>query len=168
MNDELGNSGMYIGHNCYALFASKIFDNAEINWMGYREALDEYFNKLNHPRLHPTKPELHIQPLLVEIIRWFEINTIPERVDFSSYLLDLSSQSREEFCKKVKHALARQLKIRGPVAFRTEGIQGFLHCSCFVNQPQVQNETNERKRLYALRSLVRNNESDRMLNRFIF
>ncbi|CVK21860.1 YecA family protein [Sporomusa sphaeroides] len=111
MRDELDHLGMYIKHNIYSITASKFPAEHMVNWHGYREDLDNYFCRLYLPELKPTKPKQGMPNEITEIILLLERGTDENRIDTAHFLLNLSSEAKDDFCKAIHHALRRQPEI---------------------------------------------------------
>lgn len=111
MRDELDHLGMYIKHNMYSITASEFPADHMINWHGYRVDLDNYFCRLYLAKLNPTKPKQDIPNEIIEIIRLLEQGTDENRIDTAHFLLNLSSEAKDDFCKAIHLALRRQSEI---------------------------------------------------------
>ncbi|NLC93474.1 MAG: hypothetical protein GX677_08455 [Treponema sp.] len=163
LNDELDHLGMYIKHNCYSLQVAEIPQNTLSSFFGYREELDEYFSKLYHPKLLPQKPIRELPELFEQILDFLETAEADNKIELSNYLLDFSTDAKDQLCKKVAAALEREKQTNGIIAIHSGGTGMFLRYTCFVNQPGIQAYSDEKKRKHALSSLVRNTESDRAI-----
>lgn len=108
MNDELDHLGMYISHNIYSITASEFPAEHMVNWYGFRQDLDNYFCKLYLPELNATKPKQNIPEEITEIIRLLEYKTNKNKIDVAHFLLDMSSEAKQDFCKSIHRALKRQ------------------------------------------------------------
>ena len=169
LNDELDHLGMYINHNVYCLQLRNYPEDAQIRFHGYREALDEYFSKLYYPQLNAPKPTLQIPDLFLSIIEYLEKRKTGNRIQASSYLLNFSTEAREQLCQSVQYALFRQKQTRHMLAFGTAGDGELtIRYTGFVEQPGVPAFTDEYKRDYTLSTLLWNNESDRAMLDFCF
>lgn len=111
MNDELDHLGMYIAHNMYSITASEFPAEYRINWNGFRKDLDNYFCKLYLPELKATKPKQNIPKEITEIIGVLEHGTSNDKIDVAHFLLNMSSEGKDDFCKAIHHALRRQPEI---------------------------------------------------------
>ncbi len=163
LNDELDHLGMYIAHNCYTFQADLVPRNTHIKFYGYRENLDNYFCSLYHPQLHPEKPLPNIPDLFLRIINYLEDEVISNRVEISNYLLDFSSEAKEELCNQVKYALKRQLQTKYQAVFIAAGTGDSLRYSCFVNQPGITQLSDDEKRKHVLATLIWNSDPERVL-----
>jgi len=163
LNDELDHLGMYIAHNCYTFQADLAPRDTHIKFYGYREDLDKYFCRLYHPHLHSEKPLLSIPDLFLRIINYLEDEEISNKVEISNYLLDFSSDAKDEFYGKVNYALKRQLQIKHMAAINASGTGDSLRYTCFVNQPGINLLPTAEKRKYILASLIWNQDSGRVL-----
>jgi len=169
LNDELDHLGMYIKHNMYCIQLADYPDDAHIRFHGYREELDNYFCKLYHPQLSPPKPSLKIPSLFLEIINHLEKSSFEDRIQASNYLLNFSTEARDQFCKSVEYALQRQPQIGHMLAFGTAGDgKHTLRYTSFVEQPGIKAFTDEYKRQYTLSTLLWNDDPDRIMLDFLF
>ena len=164
LNDELDHLGMYIKHNMYCIQLADYPDDAHIRFHGYREELDNYFSKLYHPQLCPPKPSLKIPDLFLEIINHLEKSDFEDRIQASNYLLNFSTDAREQFYKSVEYALQRQTQIGHMLAFGTAGDgEHTLRYTSFVEQPGIKAFTDEYKRQYTLSTLLWNGDPNRYM-----
>ncbi len=111
LNDELDHLGMYLSHNMYSITASEFPEEHMVNWHGFRQDLDNYFAKLYMPELNAIKPMQEIPEEITEIIRILEGETDENRIDTAHFLLNLSSEAKNDFCRGIHHALRRQPEI---------------------------------------------------------
>lgn len=111
MNDELDHLGMYICHNMYSITASEFAAEDMVNWHGFRKDLDDYFCRLYLPELNPTKPLQDIPLEIKEIVQLLERGTEKNRIEVAHFLLNMSSEVKDDFCKAIHHTLKRQLEI---------------------------------------------------------
>ena len=167
-NDELDHLGLYIGHNCYYMKFDNMEENSSLHLLGYREQLDEYFSQLYHPSLNPTKPQLNIPDFYKLIIEYLEKSSIENKVEISNYLLDFSTEARNDLCEKIKATFLRQKDIKGMSIISTSGLGECLRYTCFVNQPSIKTLTVAEKREYVLSTLLWNQENDRVILEFDF
>lgn len=163
LNDELDHLGMYIKHNYYSFKVDSLPKDATQLFYGYRKELDDYFTRLYHPQLDVKKPLSNIPNLFLEIICFLELHSVYGREQISNYLLDFSSDAKNEFCYQIDCVIKRQLKTKGMGALHAAGSKNSLRYTCFVNQPQVKSLLRSEKIDYVLASLVRNKEKDRVL-----
>lgn len=164
LNDELDHLGMYIKHNMYCIQLADYPDDAHIRFHGYREELDNYFCKLYHPQLCPPKPSLKIPDLFLKIINHLEKSDFEDRIQASNYLLNFSTDAREQFCQSVEYALQRQPQIGHMLAFATAGDgEHTLRYTSFVEQPGIKAFTDEYKRQYTLSTLLWNGDPNRYM-----
>jgi hypothetical protein len=163
LNDELDHLGMYIFHNCYYYQTDLASKNTRLNFYGYREELDKYFCSLYHPQLKSKKPTQNIPDLFLRIIKYLESEDKSNKVEISNYLLDFSSESREELCNHIEYGIDRQKKIKRMILLAGAGAGDSLRYTCFINQPNITPLTKEEKRESVLASLIWNEEEDRIL-----
>ncbi|MDO9592062.1 MAG: SEC-C metal-binding domain-containing protein [Erysipelotrichaceae bacterium] len=111
LNDELDHLGMYISHNMYSITATEYPADHRVYWHGYRQCLDQYFCSLYHPEINSTKPEQDIPLEITKIIQFLEQGIEKNKIDVAHFLMNMSSEAKEEFCKTIHHVLLRQLEI---------------------------------------------------------
>lgn len=111
LRDELDHLGMYIRHNMYSITASEFSADHRVIWHSYREDLDNYFCKLYLPELNPIKPKQIMPNDITEMISVLEQSANENRIEVAHFLLDLSSDAKEEFLEKIHYALRRQSEI---------------------------------------------------------
>ena len=167
-NDELDHLGLYIEYNCYFMNFDNMEENSSLHLVGFREQLDEYFCKLYHPSLHPIKPKLNIPDFYKLLIEYLEKSTIENKVEISNYLLDFSTDAKNDLCEKIKSTFSRQKDIKGMSVINTSGQGEYLRYTCFVNQPFIKTITADEKRKYVLSTLLWNQENDRVMLEFDF
>lgn len=111
LNDELDHLGMYIAHNIYWRHASDFPAENRVSWNGYREELDKYFSQLYLPELNVTKPKQKMPNEVTEIISLLEQGSSHNKIDVAHFLLDLSSDAKNAFCKQIHDTLKRQSEL---------------------------------------------------------
>jgi len=111
LNDELDHLGMYLSHNMYSITASEFSEEHMVNWHGFRQDLDNYFCRLYLPELNPTKPKQDIPNEITEIIQLLDRGSDENRIDVAHFLLNMSSEAKDDFCRAIHHALRRQPEI---------------------------------------------------------
>lgn len=167
LNDELDHLGMYISHNCYNYQTKGVKKDSEIMFVGYRDDLCNYYNALYHPQLNPQKPIQRLPNLFVQIIEYLTTNQIEGRCSIANYLLDFSSDAKDEMCCQVQYVLKRQKEIHNTIPYFTSGDKDSLRYSLFINQKPY--EWNYRDQLdYTLATLSWNKENDRVMITLIF
>lgn len=169
LNDELDHLGMYIKHNMYCLQLEDYPDDAQIRFHGYREALDEYFCSLYHPQLKQEKPIQQLPSLFLQFINYLDKNDIHKKVNISNYLLNFSTDAKQNLCQYIEYTLQRQKQTGNMLAFSFIGDgEHDLRLTGFVEQPRIKIFTDEYKREYVLSTLVWNNEDNRVMIEFSF
>jgi len=111
MNDELDHLGMYINHNMYSITASEFPSEHSVKWNGFRKDLDDYFCRLYLPELNAVKPIQDIPLEISGIIQLLEQGIEKNKIDIAHFLLDMSTEAKNDFCKAIHHALQRQNEI---------------------------------------------------------
>lgn len=155
MRDELDHLGMYIKHNMYSITASEFPTEHRVNWYGYREDLDNYFCRLYLPKLNPTKPKQEIPNEITKIIQLLEQGIDKNRIDVAHFLLNMSSEAKEDFCRAIHHALKRQREIGRMVVMSAFG--EIKYC-LFVATPGIKVMSTTERQDYVL-SAILNDES---------
>lgn len=164
LDDELDHLGMYIEHNCYSMQLDKVEPNTTITFLGYREAIDSYFNSLYHPKLKIEKPFQKIPDLFLEIINYLDSSTIKSKSKIANYLLNFSSKAKEDFCENVSYVLNRQKSVKYTIPYHAHGYDEDSLCfSCFINQVGVKEMSFEAKRNHLLASLLIGNDKSRTM-----
>lgn len=135
--DELDHLGMYIEDNCYAL-ENDVEQYSRVYYVGYRERLDTYYGELYHKDLSPNKPQQKLISLYNEIIKFLESSNIHNKIQIANYLLDLSSDAREQFSDSVNRLYDNQKatgrrNIVATVGHETNGTS----YTCFIQQPHI-------------------------------
>ena len=134
MHDELDHLGLYIDRNLYALDPSQYGDVKKVIWQGFRQNLDKYFNLMFVNPSIAQKPIQNMSVQISEIVEYLERNISPENIYLAHFLLDLSSDSREEFAEQTKYALKRQREIRHSVPLVAFG--DIKYCA-FISVPSI-------------------------------
>ena len=155
MRDELDHLGMYIKHNMYSITASEFLVEHMVNWYGYREELDNYFCRLYLPGLNPTKPKQDMPAEIIEILGLLEQEIDKNKINVAHFLLDLSSEAKDDFCRAIHHALKRQPKIGRMLVMSAFG--EIKYC-LFVEMPGINVMSITERRDYVL-SAIFNDES---------
>ena len=151
LRDELDHLGMYIKHNMYSITASEFPAEHRVNWHGYREDLDNYFCRLYLPELNPTKPKQDMPNEITEIIQLLERGTDENRIDVSHFLLNLSSEAKDDFCRSIHHALRRQPEIGRMVVMSAFG--EIKYC-LFVEIPGIKVMSTQERQDYVLSAIL--------------
>jgi hypothetical protein len=151
MNDELDHLGVYIGHNMYSITASEFPAEHGVNWHGFRQDLDNYFCKLYLPELNATKPKQNIPNEITEIIRLLEQGTNKNKIDVAHFLLNMSSEAKDDFCKSIHRALRRQLEIGRMVVISAFG--EIKYC-LFVEIPGIKIMSEAERQDYILSAIL--------------
>ena len=163
LTDELDHLGMYIKDNCYTLKMNQVPKDTIVQFIGYREELDDYFSKLYHPQLKVRKPLPTIPNLFLCMINYLESNEISNRSFIANYFLNFASDVKEDFCNEIAYVLKRQRQINREVSISAAGTGDSLRYTCFVNQANVLEIPDEKKREYTLACLLWNEDPERYL-----
>ncbi len=151
MNDELDHLGMYIAHNMYSIHASDFPVENRVNWHGYRQELDIYFSKLYLPELNATKPKQEMPNEVIEIISLLEQGSSRNKIDVAHFLLDLSSDAKDDFCKQIHHALRRQPELGRMVVASAFG--EIKYC-LFVETPGIKSMSEAERKDYVYAAIL--------------
>jgi len=111
LNDELDHLGMYLSHNMYSITAAAFPEEHMVNWHGFRQKLDNYFCRLYLPEIAVEKPTQDIPAEILYIIQWLEEHDAPNKIELSHFILDMSSEARNEFCNNIRRVIKRQREI---------------------------------------------------------
>ena len=110
LEDELDHLGLYLEHNRYAQHAEEfvISNNLKtpytIIWSGYSSEINRYYAELLSKR-NAELPQQEIPTILEEIINQLSKTKTPGRAKVTSRLLDMSSETREQFSTAAKTIL---------------------------------------------------------------
>lgn len=163
LNDELDHLGMYIHHNCYALPYDTPKQPIMKLFLGYREDLDTYFGQLYHPELSPQKPIQILPKHFEQMLEWLNSSNICNRIRVANYLLDFSSDAKEDLNNQIEYALHRQLVTHHSSAISASGHGDTdLRYTCFVCLEGAEDYSNQEKTDYTLSTLLWNEENDRI------
>lgn len=151
LNDELDHLGMYLSYNMYSITATEFPEEHRVNWHGFRQDLDNYFCKLYLPELNATKPKQEMPDEITEIIRLLERGTDENRIDVAHFLLNLSSEAKDDFCRYIHRALRRQLEIGRMVEISAFG--EIKYC-LFVAMPGIKVMSTKERQDYVLSTIL--------------
>lgn len=153
--DEMDHLGMYIFHNMYSLQAKDIGQGQHVNFVGYREELDKYLSGI-HVGVNYEKPKQTIPPLMTKILENVITNE-DEVTRFTNFLLDLSTEGRENFDKSISNLARRERKLG-----RMFPAMSFGDCSyaLFVEIPDIILYPNEKREKYILANLTQNERKE--------
>lgn len=144
LKDELDHLGLYIEHNMYSIHAKQMGQGNFVNYNGYREDLDKYFASLHNPVVNSVKPEQKLPHLIERMCELAENSDISSL--FTNFILDFSSESKENFVKSILMMLEREKVVGGEIA----GINVQNGCYCvFVYQPGIDRLSKTYKSDYA-------------------
>lgn len=163
-NDELDHLGLYIKHNCYYMDFEKNSEFSLISLFGYREELDDYFGKLYHSKLKPTKPAQNLPPIIEKIIGFLDKSDLCNKVIISNYLLDFSHNAKEELSNEIEYTLMRQRETRSYIALSSAGrLPTDLRYTCFIIQPGIRAASATEQADYVMSTMLWNGDEDRTL-----
>lgn len=144
LKDELDHLGLYIENNMYSIYAERMGQGHLVNYNGYREDLDKFFSSLYNPNYKAEKPEQCIPELYERICILSEKNDI--ETSFTNFILDFSSESKENFVKSIYMMLEREKVVGGEIV----GINVQNGCYClYVYQPGIEPLSKQYKEDYA-------------------
>lgn len=150
-SDELDHLGMYIYHNMYSLHAKGIGQGKHVNFVGYREELDKYLSSI-HLGIDYKKPKQSIPLKMVKIMEILK-NRDDKVTQFSNFLLDLSTESRENFEKTIINLARRERKIERMLPAISFGEVSY---ALFVEIPNIKLFAAEKREEYILANLAQN------------
>lgn len=153
--DEMDHLGMYIFHNMYSLQAKDIGQGQHVNFVGYREELDKYLSGI-HVGVNYEKPKQTI-PLRMTKILENVITNEDEVTRFTNFLLDLSTEGRENFDKSISYLARRERKLGSMFP-----AMSFGDCSyaLFVEIPDIILYPNEKREKYILANLAQSERKE--------
>lgn len=144
LKDELDHLGLYIEHNMYSIYAKKMSQGHVVNYHGYREDLDKYFASLHNPIFKAVKPEQKLPNMIERICELAENRDVSSL--FTNFILDFSSESKDNFVKSILMMLEREKVVGGEIT----GINVQNGCYCvFVYQPGIDRLSKKYKSDYA-------------------
>jgi len=181
LNDELDHLGLYIDQNCYCKTPNEFPDDVtRVFYVGYRQELDYWLSGkfreslgLKNANIKPTQK---VPPTICDIIRLLEVKKVEHREMLSNYLLDYSSDSRNDFCDNIRKVTIRQRDVRAVIPTSSsasgEGIstyEKYFSYTVFIRQEDVKyiervnllNTDEQKKYVYSL--IARNKEQMRFL-----
>lgn len=158
LNDELDHLGMYIEGNLYSqCFDSE--DNKRIQAYGFREEIDEYFASLINKGFEIEKPKQYIPVEVEKIIKFLGESEIKNRVKLGYYLLDFSSEIKEDINNKISLALTRQKEINRMVQI---SLMGEKPLNIFCHQENVKELSLDEIEKYTLAHMIEFDEEIRL------
>lgn len=115
MHDELDHLGLYIDRNLYTLNPTQYGDVKNVVWQGFRQPIDEYFNWLYTDSSKAIKPTQNIPKVISDILNYLDSNITSENIVFAHFLLNLSTDAKEDFSDQILYGLKRQREIHRQV-----------------------------------------------------
>lgn len=158
LNDELDHLGLYIKHNIYA----DMFDSEDLNQivtLGYRDELDAYFCGLVNGFSLIEKPEIYMPRMFGDIINAIENSQLRDRDKTSTFLLNFSSQAKDELVENLDRVLSRQKEIGRMVVL---SLFGETPLSVYCIQDGVDRMSEESIRDYTLSTMIKTDEDFRV------
>ena len=150
--DELDHLGLYIQHNLYYIQAEELGKMySAIYFDGYREDIDQYFS-LKHQGIEMEKPAQFIPN---DIMRIIEICEDKEQysTQFTNFLLDMSSETKEEFCRNIHYLSRRGFELNTMIPAI---VFGDISYCLYVKNPLISNINWEEEQEYVLAVLAKN------------
>lgn len=139
LNDELDHLGMYIHHNCYVMEVDDIPEDKCLFVEGYREELDRYFNLRRYEPIGIRKPRPEMPHIMVEILELLEKGDSLNKVDAAYYMLDFSTEGRNQFAYSIEKIRNRQMATHNQVSVSFSGGESTVIATLFVSEPNVSN-----------------------------
>lgn len=137
INDELDHLGLYIHRNLYTLHPSPYGAHRVIPY-GFRAELDKYFGMLFVNSETVEKPFPNIPIEISEIIEFLENEISLENIRLAHYLLDLCTETKEDFANQIRYAQTRQRELGQGVPIIAFGETKFC---AFVTIPGISQYT---------------------------
>lgn len=169
LNDEFDHLGMYIAHNCYSLEVDSIPEGGTLYMAGYREELDNYFERVDTPLPQLEKPRQNMPKRFREIIDVLLKSNNSQAVSISAYLLGFSSDARQELSDGIDTTLKRQASTGRQYAVSFSGKGDSIRMTYFVFQDELHDaQTDQEMFDHAASFLLANGEKERMMLSFRF
>lgn len=169
LNDEFDHLGMYIAHNCYSLEVDSIPEGGTLYMAGYREELDSYFERVDTPLPQLEKPRQNMPKRFREIIDVLLKSNNSQAVSISSYLLDFSSDARQQLSDGIDTTLKRQASTGRQCAISFSGGGNSIRMTYFVFQNELHDAQTDQEMLdHTASFLLANGEKERMMLSFRF
>ena len=165
-NDELDHLGMYIEDNVYAA-GLKDSESCDLVFVvGLRDDLDKYYSQGHQHQLDIEKPkQAAIPEYYLSILTSSAVAEMNNPVQFTSFILDFSGDTRSMFSKQIGRLL-KLAKERGRTqilntkAEKSDELS--LGMSCFIEPSGADPETDSKYyRDYTLSMMLANREQDR-------
>lgn len=158
LNDELDHLGMYIEHNMYA-YTFKTDEESKTIAYGYRENVDEYFSSLVNKEFKIDKPKQKMPVEFEEIITCLDKTNLKERVRLAIFLLDFSSDAKNDLINQINMALIRQKQIGRMLAL---SLFGETPLCVFCHQYGIENIVDNSAKEYTLATMLESNDEFRI------
>ena len=155
MYDEFDHLGLYIDRNLYASDPAQYGDVKRVIWQGFRQNLDQYFNLLFANPSGAQKPIQDIPAQISEIIEYLEHDVSPGKIHLAHYLLDLSSDAKNDFAGQIKYAQKRQRDLKHAVPLVAFG--DIKYCA-FIAVPGIDSYPIQAQLDYVYAAASRNEE----------
>lgn len=165
-NDELDHLGMYIENNFYAAKTKDNHQYDSVFVIDLRDDLDKYYSQSRQHNLDVEKPHQKVMPeFFSNVLDSPGVATMINPVQFTSFLLDFSSETKISFSEQIG-SLLKLARKRGRAQILNFGGKSedemSLRMSCFVES--VLDHSNygiKDYRDYALSMMLTNCERDR-------
>ena len=131
--DEIEHLGLYLQHNHYSTHVKEIQDKPEtyIQLIGYREDIDKFFSERLQDPDAPCPLKQQTPTRILEIVQFLSNSTMAGRAEIAGYLLDLSSDWRENISNHIDDELAKQPITKRATPFSTHGSEVSLTVYCW-------------------------------------
>lgn len=147
LNDELDHLGLYIEYNLYYLTIQASKAN-NLQFQGYRQQLDKYYNQLYLGNKIAVKPEKKLPLHIEKIIQFIEDNELHRGIQLSNFLLDLDTDSKKQFNDMINKAIEQQKLQEKIVVFLMNGEVSIL-TYCHTDRTIEDSEVDYRKNTFA-------------------
>ncbi|WP_170252396.1 YecA family protein [Vogesella urethralis] len=161
LDDELDHLGLYLEHNNYAMHADELSQSgAQLQFNGYRSAIDAYFSAKLTESNDPSLPTQEIPPRLRELVDFLAKQEQPLRSRIASYLLDLDGDLRAELSRWIDEELAAIPQRGRCLPLSTAGN---VRLTIFVNIEGLVEQGHEKATEHTQVAMIATGESDRIL-----
>lgn len=127
LQDELDHLGLYIDKNLYAINPSQYRKLDKVFCRGFREKLDNYFQRLYVDPQHVKKPTQDIPTEIKAIINHLEQNISPDNITLAHFFLDFSFEEKEDFAEKIRYI--KKQEIERHCAILVTNVYGVKYCA---------------------------------------
>lgn len=146
----------------YPLTFRNVKKNATVQGWGYRQELDEYFMSLWSGKI-VEKPVRELDSIRTKLLSILNRKKIENKLIFSNFLLDFSTEGAQNFEKSISHLGKRQLELNRMIPAISAGED--MRYVLYLEQPSVEKVTVEQMREYCDGMLAYGKYSDILMIR---